>query len=144
MAAGRPTGYSLKIADEIIKKIENGQSVRFIGQEDDMPAESTIHEWLKKHSEFSEKYVRAKEAYADSVFEEILEIADDSRNDWVERETRRGSFIALNDEAIGRARLRVDARKWMLGKLAPKKYGDKLEIEAKVEGEVKITIGGNV
>lgn len=131
------------MADKIIERIESGQSVRFIGSEDDFPCADTIHSWIKKYPEFTERYARAKTHYADSMFEEILEIADDGRNDWMEREGRQGSYIALNEEAIARARLRVDTRKWMLAKLAPKKYGDKIEVEATVQSEIKVVIGGN-
>ena len=53
--------------------------------------------------------------------EEIIEIADDSKNDFVEKE----GHTALNSENINRSRLRVDTRKWLMARLAPKKYGDK-------------------
>lgn len=140
---GRPSIYTQAVADDVISRIEKGQSVRFIGDEEGLPCSNTIHEWVKNIPEFAERYARAKESYADSVFEELLEISDDSRNDWIERETQKGSFITLNDEAISRARLRVDTRKWMLSKLSPKKYGEKLEIDASVAGKIVIEIGGN-
>ncbi len=39
-----------------------------------------------------------------------------------------GSTIRLVDhEHIQRSRLRVDARKWLMSKMAPKKYGEKLQ-----------------
>ena len=108
-----------------------------------MPHRDTVREWLKANPTFAAQYARAKEDYAESVFEEIEEIADDGRNDWIERETKRGTYIALNEEALGRSRLRIDARKWMLSKLMPKKYGDRIEVDANVQGEVKVTIGGD-
>ena len=62
-------------------------------------------------------------------FETInLDIADDGSNDWVERKNADGSTTeVVNGEHIQRSRVRIDARKWLLSKLAPKKYGDKLE-----------------
>jgi hypothetical protein len=91
-----------------------------------MPARSTVHLWLlqgeahKKHqpegqkphplAEFLDNYVRAREVQADTLIDDILQIADDSMNDWVEREDARtgNTYIALNAEAIARAKLRVE------------------------------------
>lgn len=56
--------------------------------------------------------------------EEMLEIADDGRNDTYKDED--GREIA-NQDVIARSRLRVDARKWLMARMAPKKYGDKIE-----------------
>jgi hypothetical protein len=62
--------------------------------------------------------------------DDILEIADDSRNDFIEIETTRGGVrLAFNEESVHRAKLRVEARKWLMMKIAPKRYGEKLGIE---------------
>jgi hypothetical protein len=63
--------------------------------------------------------VRAREAQADAIFDECLDIADDGSNDFM------GEDEKYNGDAVARSKLRVDTRKWMAGKLAPKKYGDK-------------------
>lgn len=62
---------------------------------------------------------------AEGMADEILEIADDGRNDWMEIQNRDGDNIGwkVNGEAVQRSRLRIDARKWLLSKLLPKKYG---------------------
>ena len=58
------------------------------------------------------------------MFEDILDIADESQSDtYLDKE----DIERTNHEVIARSRLRVDARKWYLSKLKPKKYGDKLE-----------------
>jgi hypothetical protein len=57
--------------------------------------------------------------------EDILAIADDSASDVIVGENGREM---VNNEAIARSRLRVDARKWLASKMAPKKYGDKLAV----------------
>ncbi len=140
---GRPSKFTEELADTICDRLSKGQSLRFICGEDDMPSRETVRTWLRDNPAFSAQYARAKEDYAEAVFEEIEEIADDGRNDWIERETKRGTYIALNEEALGRSRLRIDARKWMLSKLMPKKYGDRIEVDANIQGEVKVTIGGD-
>ena len=101
-----------------------------------MPSLETIRVWLKNKPELSAQYAQAHEAYAESVFEEMLEIADDSRNDFMEREKNGRSFVVLDDEAVSRSRLRIDTRKWMLARMAPKKYGDKIEVDNKHSGTI--------
>lgn len=95
----------------ICDRISNGESLRAICSDAGMPAASTVFLWLDEDATFSEHYARAREAQADALFDEILSIADEEKED------------------VQRSRLRVDARKWMAGKLKPKKYGDKLELE---------------
>lgn len=86
--------------------------------------------WLGGHAD---QYTRAREAQADKLAEDILQIADDGKRD---------TYIDLDgnertdQDVIGRSRLRVDARKWLAGKMAPKKYGDKLDLDAKHSGTV--------
>lgn len=128
---GRPSTYTVEIADEICERIAVGESVRQICLLDHMPDDATFYRWLLKYDELRDKYARAKEAQADRFNEELIEIADDSRNDWIERENNRTGqiYIALNEEALGRAKLRVETRKWLMGKHKPKKYGDKIQTE---------------
>lgn len=92
-----------------------------------MPAQSTIMAWLDgSRPEFSEQYARAHEAYADKLAEETLLIADDSSRDtYVDSEGN----VKTDSEAIQRSKLRVDTRKWLASKKAPKKYGDKVTQE---------------
>lgn len=115
----------------ICDRIANGESLRQIADDDGMPAASTVFIWLNEDSAFSEQYARAREAQADAIFDEILLIADDGRNDWMERKDQEAANMGWreNGEALRRSQLRIDARKWMAGKLRPKKYGEKLELE---------------
>lgn len=140
---GRPSDYSAKIVDLICERIADGQSVREIGRDDNFPAASTIFRWLSEHKEFQEQYARAKEAQAEHLAEEILDIADDASNDWIERNDTDGKFLGWkeNGDAIQRSRLRVDSRKWLLSKLLPKKYGEKVtqELTGKDGGPLVVT-----
>lgn len=74
---------------------------------------------------FPDQYARAKEAQADQMAEDILAIADDVAQDVTIGENGRE---VVNNEAIARSRLRVDARKWLASKMAPKKYGEKIAV----------------
>lgn len=117
----------------ICERIADGESLRQICGDDGMPATSTVFVWLTQDPQFAEQYARAREAQADAMFDDILSIADDGRNDWVEKRNAEGQVIGWqeNGEAIRRSQLRIDARKWMAGKLKPKKYGEKLELDHK-------------
>jgi hypothetical protein len=80
--------------------------------------------------EFRDQYARAREVQADTLFDECLEIADDASGDVIEQAGEDGAVISVaNHTRVARDRLRVDARKWMVAKLAPKKYGDRPQIE---------------
>jgi hypothetical protein len=123
---GRPSDYNPEIAAEVCGKIAQGQSVRSISAEPGMPGQTTIYQWLQAHDEFAVQYARAREAQAEHFQDEILSIADDGRNDTYEDEN---GGVRTDQDVIARSRLRVDTRKWLMSKLAPKKYGDKLTQE---------------
>lgn len=136
--AGRPTSFTQKIADMICERLSDGESLRTICLSDDMPNRSTVFRWLADESrkEFRDQYARAREAQADFLADEILEIADDASHDTLIKTNPDGSDAreTANSEWINRSRLRVDARKWLASKLAPKKYGDKVELSGTGEG----------
>ena len=123
-----------KVADFVCEEIADGKSLRSIARDNKDVNERSVFTWLAKSIDFQQQYARAREDQADAIFDEILDIADDARNDWMESNEGGAS---LNSEHIQRSKLRIDARKWMAGKLRPKKYGDKLDIG----GNVAITIG---
>lgn len=131
MTAGRPSIYSNEVADIILDRIAGGESLVAICSDEAMPGRTTVFRWLGLHEEFRNSYMRAREAQADALFDEILDISDDGRNDWMERHDEEGGNIGWreNGEALRRSQLRIDARKWMAGKLRPKTYGDKVAVE---------------
>jgi hypothetical protein len=141
---GRPTSYNDKIAEKICSLIAEGNSLRSICKRNEMPDKATIIRWLGVHLEFSDQYAHAREAQADKLFEECLEIADDTSGDFIEKKNDDGStFWAIDHEHIQRSKLRIDTRKWMAGKLAPKKYGEKVaqEIGGSDGGPIVIVTG---
>lgn len=114
-----------QIFKSIISYIENGASLRSVLRKDNMPSSSTFFIWIEEDIEKSKQYVRATEKRAESIFEDILSIVDENTNDVITLEDGRE---IVNNDVIQRARLRMDARKWMLGKMHPKKYGDKIDV----------------
>ena len=124
MAGGAPSyKWTPEIEDEIFKRIADGESTRSICEDDWLPSWPTVNKRLASDPEFASRYARAREDQADKIFDEILAIADDRGDDWIE--TPDGP--KLNAEHVQRSRLRIDARKWMAGKLRPKVYGEKID-----------------
>lgn len=138
---GRPTIYSDELAKTICQRLAEGESLRAICRDEIMPAKSTVLAWcLDSKHPFSDQYARARDIQADTLADELLEIADDGTNDWVEKETRNGSMILCDHEHIQRSRLRVDTRKWIASKLKPKRYGEKLSIAGHDGGPINPTL----
>lgn len=144
MPAGRPTDYCDSIADEICERLSDGESLKNICSSEEMPTRSTVYRWMSLHEEFSDMYARAREQQAETLADEIIAIADDGSNDWMEKLGNEGEVIGwqLNGEHVQRSRLRVDTRKWAASKLMPKKYGDKIsqEVTGKDGGPIESSV----
>ena len=104
-----------------------GVSLRSICLANDMSDKATVFRWLAAHKEFRDQYARAREARADAMAEEILEISDDDRDDAIT--DPESGVTRLNAEFVARSRLKVDTRKWLMARMAPKVYGDKVTQE---------------
>lgn len=139
-AGGRPTTYTKDMAAIICGRITDGESLRSVTRDEAMPASSTVFLWLSAHQEFSEQYTIACSARADAIFEESLEIADDGSCDYRIKPKEGGAELVVDQEHIQRSRLRVETRKWFVGKLQPKKYGDKLDLTADLKTTVSFLI----
>lgn len=128
---GRPSDYTPGVANIICGRLAEGESLRAICETEELPDKSTVFRWLSAHQDFRDQYARAREIQAETLVDEILEISDDARNDWMERNGDEGEAVGwrLNAEHVQRSRLRVDSRKWFASKVAPKKYGDRIQNE---------------
>ncbi len=126
-----PWIYTQALADEICRRLSEGESLRSICRDPAMPNRQTVLDWLEQRKDFSGQYARAREHQYAHWADEILDIADDGSNDYMERQTRSGVVQKVySREHVERSRLRVEARKWALSKLLPKKYGNRVGIEA--------------
>lgn len=138
MGTGRPTGrpkgsgclYTQEIADVICDRLAQGEGLNRICKDEGMPNRTTVINWVLDDREgFADKYARARETGYDVMAEEIIDIADDGRNDWMDKHHYAGDDTkAFNGEHVQRSKLRVDSRKWLLSKMLPKRYGDRLEV----------------
>ena len=113
------------IFDYVCIEIEKGRALRNVLKDDNMPSTSTFYQWLENNNEKAKQYARATEIRAEVIFDDILNIADQNNNDTFINDD---GFEVLNNDVIQRSRLKIDARKWVLSKLNPKKFGDKLDV----------------
>ena len=134
--------FSQEAADRILEALADGRSLRSICDDEGAPAKSTVMRWLAEHEAFRDAYAFAREAQADALVDEMLDIADDARNDWMEKRNADGEAIGWqeNGEALRRSALRIDARKWMASKLRPKKYGERVALAGEEGASIKIEV----
>ncbi len=116
--------------DYIISEIISGKSLRYALDTNGMPSSQTFYNWLEEDEEKSKQYARACESRELLLLDEILLIADKQGEDVIE--TDNGPIT--NHNIIQRNNLQIEARKWVLGKLNPSKYGNK---------ETKVIEGGD-
>lgn len=119
---GRPSIYNDELANLICERI----AIHSFGLEKlcayykDLPDKATINRWRHKHPEFADQYKQAKISQIETLVDEIIDIADDTSNDIIIDDN---GNERCNSEYIARSRLRIDTRKWLAAKLAPKVYG---------------------
>lgn len=134
--AGRPTTFKRELFDTICDRIAHGETLREICRETGMPPEPTVRNWVTHDYEgIAAQYARARELQLDTWADEMMAIADDGSNDWMERHRKDGSIeVVLDREHVERSRQRVDTRKWLLARLARNVYGEQTTLRH--EGDV--------
>lgn len=124
---------------KVCSEIAEGKSLRNILKQEGMPSTATFFVWLSEDDEKLKQYTRACDIRAEVIFDEMLEIADDGTNDFVKKNLADGLGVeTLNSEHIQRSRLRVDTRKWLLSKLNPKKYSDRIQQDVDMKGGITL------
>ena len=138
---GRPTVFSQGLAQVICLRISNGESLRSIVKDEDMPAQSSVYEWLIAHPSFAEQYARAREDQADTLADEIIAIADEQPEVIAVIDKKTGALIEhkLDNAFLQWQKNRIDARKWTAMKLKPKKYGDRVQVAGDAESPLAVT-----
>lgn len=128
---GRPSDYSEELANAICERIASGESLKSVCRDDGMPGHVTVLRWALTIPEFQNQYKRARDMQAEILADELLDIADDGRNDWMEKHDQNGMAVGWreNGEAMRRSQLRIETRKWVAAKLMPKRWGDKTSTE---------------
>ena len=127
--------------DQILKKVCEGASLRDACLDVGIPR-STFTDWVMNNIDgVGDQYARAREVQMDAMEAEILAIADDSRKDTTTRRDAQGNQYEVPDnEWIARSKLRVDTRRWIMSKVAWKKYGDRMDSTIQVNGRQVIQV----
>lgn len=108
---GRPSSFSESLAHKLLEQIAEGESLRSICLDPDMPGLRTVMDWLESNESFRTKYARAREIQGDVMDDLILTTANN-----------------CTPETAHADRVKIAAYQWRAMKLAPKKYGDKIAI----------------
>ena len=128
MGPGRPPIYNPDLAHDILCRLADGESLNSICRQKGMPSRPTVYGWVFDDVDgFSAKYARARDMQAHALADDVLGVADDGTNDWMQRNDPNNPGWEANGEHVQRSRLRVDARKWAASKIMPKTYGDKID-----------------
>ena len=116
--------------EAVLAELAAGHSLVSICRREGFPAYTTFMRWLAEEGAegdaLRDNYARAREVQAEVMAEDILAIADEQHL-ITETDETGAVEVKFDSVAVQRNRLRVDARRWLLSKMAPKKYGDKTE-----------------
>jgi hypothetical protein len=137
---GRPSKYNESVASEVLNLMQAGLSLRRICALPNMPPAFSVYHWQATHPDFSQRYARAQLDRAQFWAEEILDISDDGSNDWVEQQRNGRTVMVADHEHIQRSRLRVDTRKFLMAKLDPKRWGDKIQVGGDADNPLQISV----
>ena len=127
--------FTQDIANAICAELAEGNSLRKAAESVGVGA-STVLGWAEAHKEVGEQYARARQFGYQLLADEILAISDDGLNDTY---TDDDGNVRTATDVVARSRLRVDSRKWMLSKMLPKVYGDKLTHQGDAENPIAIS-----
>ena len=122
---GRPSEYTEEEGAAICAWIAQGNSLNKYCIANSR-CHVTVYRWIRERPEFHAMYSQAHEDRADTLVDQMVEIADAAED-------------AQSMEAVTAARLRVDTRKWIASKMRQSKYGDRVEI--KQTGSISIRLG---
>lgn len=151
---GRKSTFTQERAEQILQYLREGESL-IVAAEKSGVARTTVIEWTKDKRNvldssaneegvkqtFADEYARAREIGWAYHAEEILRIADEERLMVRTKTDKEGKTYEMEVDAVERSRLQIDARKWLLSKMLPKVYGDKIEttVQGPNGGPVEIT-----
>lgn len=111
MAKGRPSTYTPELAAKILEEMTYADGgLEEVCSREGMPSDRSVYRWLAQHEDFRQAYTRAREVIADVQAARALRDA-----------------LTATDASLGR--LAFDARRWSASKLAPKKYGDAVQMK---------------
>ena len=131
---GRPSSYTKDRAAEICARLVEGESLKSICRDPLMPDIKTVYLWMAQNETFLHQYAKAKEDQADTMQEEILDIADTKPAEIMDDKGN----SRIDAAHVNWMRLRIDSRKWVAAKLKPKKYGERTTLAGDKDNPVEV------
>jgi hypothetical protein len=113
--------FSDELLSEMLEQVASGESLNQVCKKAGMPTRKTFYKWVADDESVRNRYEAALSIRADWVFDQIIEIADEPVGSTMGGGTDAG--------AVAKQKLQVDARKWVLSKMEPKKYGDRTQVD---------------
>lgn len=117
----RPQSEIDQIQSQILLDLEAGTSAKKSCEAIGI-SQNTLYEWIRNDPSFKEKYARARDQYSDSVFDGMIDLAD-----------------GATAETANAVKLQIETRKWVLGRMKPRKYGDTIKIDQSISGDLNVT-----
>lgn len=121
--------YDETMAQEVCARIADGEPLTKVCRDGHLPSIMTVYRWMEDNSEFRESYARARRIQAHAWASEIIELADIPRpGDRIEVKDEAGvvSHKTVTADMVERSKLQVQARQWLVARLHPEMYGDRL------------------
>ena len=106
--------FTPEIAEQIIEGLENGLSLSKICRTENMPSRATVNRWFRSDVDFEAKCAAARARGQDVYIEKTEDLEDDVREGRLDPQS---------------AKVILSSIQWRASKLAPKRYGDKQEVE---------------
>ncbi len=126
---GRPSTYTSSIAEQICERIAEGEPLTRICKDQQIPAYRTVLGWRVANEEFSHLYARAREDAADTLADQIRELA---------------GRVERGDLEPNAGRVAIDALKWIASKLKPRQYGDRSRMDLTASLDVTTRVADNM
>jgi hypothetical protein len=132
----RYTLYTPEIVEYLLGELCCGRTLTDICSDPDMPSIRTVQQWAMQDREgFKARYEEARQLGCEVMSYQIIDIADDTNNDWITRQRKDGSTERVgNPVGVKRATLRCNVRQWRLAKMLPRTFGDRPAVNPQQEG----------
>lgn len=126
---GRPSTYSEKVSQELCDRLIQGKSITAVCDCEDMPAITTVFRWLQDNETFREKYSRARDLQADVFAAQTIDIADEALIGVKTVNSVKDGLKTYTGDNTERSRLMIESRKWTAAKIAPLRYGERIQTQ---------------
>jgi hypothetical protein len=139
--AVRPRTFSKDVAEALLDRVADGEPPTQICRDDPgMPTWRVLGRWRRQNEDFEKRFRIAWESCCEHMVGDIVTIADNATNDYVNRVTKKGVLRVFDREHFERSRLRVESRKWMAQKVLRAVYGERSEVDLRTPDGLAVKV----